>query len=74
VRARRTRLLPRPAHQVTVLLGFPDIAAAADAAPDVVRHSPPQLERLDDGVPDEPVQQRAGADPAGWVKPGNVEV
>ncbi|WP_432994534.1 FAD-binding and (Fe-S)-binding domain-containing protein [Dactylosporangium sp. CA-233914] len=42
------RLLPRPAHQVTVLLGFPDIAAAGDAAPRVARHAPMQLEGLDE--------------------------
>ncbi|GAA2374278.1 FAD-binding and (Fe-S)-binding domain-containing protein [Dactylosporangium salmoneum] len=42
------RLLPKPKHQVTVLLGFPDIAAAGDAAPRVARHSPIQLEGLDE--------------------------
>jgi FAD/FMN-containing dehydrogenase/Fe-S oxidoreductase len=42
------RLLPRPAHQVTVLLGYPDIAAAGDAAPAVARHRPVQLEGLDE--------------------------
>ncbi|MER7282782.1 FAD-binding and (Fe-S)-binding domain-containing protein [Dactylosporangium sp. NPDC000244] len=42
------RVLPRPKHQVTVLLGFPGIAEAGDAAPRVARHSPIQLEGLDE--------------------------
>ncbi|MEU7866383.1 FAD-binding and (Fe-S)-binding domain-containing protein [Dactylosporangium sp. NPDC049140] len=42
------RVLPRPENLVTVLLGFPDIAAAGDAAPRLAAHSPIQLEGLDE--------------------------
>jgi FAD/FMN-containing dehydrogenase/Fe-S oxidoreductase len=41
-------LVPRPAHKVMVLLGFPDIAAAGDAVPSVLEHDPWQLEAMDD--------------------------
>ena len=42
------RLVPVPAAQALVVLGYPDIASAADAAPAVARHQPEQLEGLDD--------------------------
>ncbi|MGI5240863.1 FAD-binding and (Fe-S)-binding domain-containing protein [Dactylosporangium sp. CA-139066] len=42
------RLLHKPSHMVTVLLGYPDIAATGDAAPAVARHAPIQLEGLDE--------------------------
>jgi FAD/FMN-containing dehydrogenase/Fe-S oxidoreductase len=42
------RLLPEPAERVLVLLGFPDIAAAADAVPAINRYHPVALEGLDD--------------------------
>jgi FAD/FMN-containing dehydrogenase/Fe-S oxidoreductase len=42
------RLLPEPPERVLVLLAFPDIAAAADAAPVVNKYSPVALEGLDD--------------------------
>jgi FAD/FMN-containing dehydrogenase/Fe-S oxidoreductase len=40
-------LLPRPAHLVTLLAGFDDIAAAADAVPLINTHRPYILEGLD---------------------------
>jgi FAD/FMN-containing dehydrogenase len=42
------RLVPAPAAQALVVLGYPDIASAADAAPAVARHQPEQLEGLDE--------------------------
>ena len=42
------RLVPKPAAQALVVLGYPDIASAADAAPHIAPHQPEQLEGLDD--------------------------
>ena len=42
------RLVRAPAAQALVVLGYPDIASAADAAPAVARHQPEQLEGLDE--------------------------
>jgi hypothetical protein len=42
------RLVPAPAAQALVVLGYPDIASAADAVPRIVPHQPQQLEGLDD--------------------------
>ena len=42
------RLVPRPTAQALVVLGYPDIASAADAAPRIAPHQPEQLEGLDD--------------------------
>jgi FAD/FMN-containing dehydrogenase/Fe-S oxidoreductase len=42
------KLVPVPAHEVLVLLGYPDIATAADAVPRITAHHPLQLEGLDD--------------------------
>jgi FAD/FMN-containing dehydrogenase/Fe-S oxidoreductase len=42
------RLLPEPPYRVVALLGYPDIAAAADAVPAVNAYGPMQLEGLDD--------------------------
>ncbi|HEY2550608.1 MAG TPA: FAD-linked oxidase C-terminal domain-containing protein [Streptosporangiaceae bacterium] len=41
------RLVPAPAARTTVVLGYHDIASAADAAPGVAAHKPEQLEGLD---------------------------
>jgi len=42
------RLVALAEHKTLVVLGFPDIAAAGDAVPQVLRHDPWQLEGLDD--------------------------
>ncbi len=42
------RLVPAPAAQALVVLGYPDIASAADAVPRIAPHQPQQLEGLDD--------------------------
>jgi FAD/FMN-containing dehydrogenase/Fe-S oxidoreductase len=42
------RLVPKPAAQALVVLGYPDIASAADAAPAIAPHQPEQLEGLDE--------------------------
>jgi FAD/FMN-containing dehydrogenase/Fe-S oxidoreductase len=41
------RLVPKPAAQALVVLGYPDIASAADAAPAIAPHHPEQLEGID---------------------------
>ncbi|MBP2705092.1 FAD-binding oxidoreductase [Microbispora sp. RL4-1S] len=41
-------LVPSPAAESLVLLGYHDIAAAADAVPRIARHRPLQLEGVDD--------------------------
>jgi FAD/FMN-containing dehydrogenase/Fe-S oxidoreductase len=41
-------LVDVPKHKALVVLGYPDIAEAADVVPLVVRHSPSLLEGLDD--------------------------
>ncbi|MEX0869544.1 MAG: FAD-binding and (Fe-S)-binding domain-containing protein, partial [Nitriliruptoraceae bacterium] len=41
------RLVPRPSHRVLVVLGFGDLATAADAAPQVVAHRPEAVEGFD---------------------------
>jgi Fe-S oxidoreductase/FAD/FMN-containing dehydrogenase len=41
------RLVPVPAARSLVVLGYPDIAAAADAAPRIAAHRPEQLEGVD---------------------------
>jgi FAD/FMN-containing dehydrogenase/Fe-S oxidoreductase len=40
-------LVDKPKAQTTVVLGYPDIAAAADACPGIARHHPQQLEGVD---------------------------
>jgi FAD/FMN-containing dehydrogenase/Fe-S oxidoreductase len=40
-------LVPVPAAQAMVVLGYPDIAAAGDAVPRILRHEPWQLEGMD---------------------------
>ena len=42
------QLVPLAKNKALVVLGYPDIAAAGDAVPRVLRHSPWQLEGLDD--------------------------
>ena len=42
------QLLPEPAEQPLVLLGFPDVYAAAAAVPQVNRHQPMVVEAFDD--------------------------
>jgi FAD/FMN-containing dehydrogenase len=41
------RLVPVPAARTLVVLGYPDIAAAADAVPSIAPHAPEQLEGVD---------------------------
>jgi Fe-S oxidoreductase/FAD/FMN-containing dehydrogenase len=41
-------VVPKPPAETLVVLGYPDIAAAADAAPRIAPHRPEQLEGLDD--------------------------
>src|SRR6266702_239101 len=41
------RLARGPAHRVLVVLGYPDMATAADAVPDILHHGPATCEGLD---------------------------
>ncbi len=42
------KLVPVVSHRTLVVLGYPSVAAAADAVPEVVAHGPIALEGLDD--------------------------
>src|SRR5579863_331262 len=42
------RLVPAPAARALVVLGYPDIASAADAVPSIAPHRPEQLEGIDE--------------------------
>ncbi len=42
------RLVPKPAARALVVLGYPDIATAADATPAIAPHRPEQLEGIDE--------------------------
>ncbi|GGG15969.1 oxidoreductase [Rhodococcoides trifolii] len=53
------RLVSDPAHRVLVVLGYPDIAAAGDAAPVVLEHSPTACEGIDARIVDV-VRERRG--------------
>lgn len=55
------RLVPKPAAQALVVLGYPDIASAADAAPAFAPHHPEQLEGIDG--PADHVRTRAEDEP-----------
>jgi FAD/FMN-containing dehydrogenase/Fe-S oxidoreductase len=46
------RLVPKPAAQALVVLGYPDIASAADAVPAIAPHQPMQLEGIDERLID----------------------
>jgi FAD/FMN-containing dehydrogenase len=46
------RLVPKPAAQALVVLGYPDIASAADASPAIAPHQPEQLEGIDERLID----------------------
>ena len=59
---------PRPAARSLVVLGYPDIASAADAVPHIAPHQPEQLEGVDEpadhlraGAADEPQGPAAAA-------------
>jgi Fe-S oxidoreductase len=41
------RLVPSPQHRVTVVLGYPDVFAAADHTPEILTHGPIGLEGMD---------------------------
>ncbi|MGU3431925.1 FAD-binding and (Fe-S)-binding domain-containing protein [Actinomycetes bacterium M1A6_2h] len=55
------RLVSDPAHRVLVVLGYPDIAAAGDAAPVVLEHAPTACEGIDARIVDV-VRERRGPD------------
>ncbi len=44
------RLARGPAHRVLVVLGYPDMATAADAVPDILHHGPATCEGLDSRI------------------------
>jgi FAD/FMN-containing dehydrogenase/Fe-S oxidoreductase len=53
------RLVPAPACTALIVLGYPDMAAAADAAPSLLKFSPVAVEGLDSRIVDV-VRQRKG--------------
>lgn len=67
------RLVPEPRHHVLAVLGYPDMATAADAAPGTLRHRPAACEGLDSRIVDVVRSRRGpGAVPAlprgsGWL-------
>jgi FAD/FMN-containing dehydrogenase/Fe-S oxidoreductase len=46
------RLVTDPAHRILVVLGYPDIAAAGDAAPLILAHRPTACEGIDSRIVD----------------------
>ncbi len=46
------RLVSEPAHRVLVVLGYPDIAAAGDATPEVLTYGPVACEGIDSRIVD----------------------
>ncbi|MGH3621017.1 MAG: FAD-binding oxidoreductase, partial [Sciscionella sp.] len=67
------RLVPAPATSMLVVLGYPDMASAADAVPTLLPHRPTALEGLDARIVDA-VRTRRGAsrvpvlpDGSGWL-------
>ena len=48
----KLRLVSEPAHRVLAVLGYPDMATAADAAPEILRHQPAACEGLDSRIVD----------------------
>ncbi len=46
----RVRLIPEPLARVLVVLGFPDIAVAADATPHLMQHRPLAVEGIDSEI------------------------
>ena len=65
------RLVSEPGARSLVVLGFPDVAAAADAVPAVLEHRPIGLEGLDDLLLDVVRSGRLRADAAGLL-PGSA--
>ncbi|MQA62707.1 MAG: FAD-binding protein [Actinophytocola sp.] len=63
VLAATVRLVPLPVEQRLVVAGFTDSVAAADAVPDVLRHSPLTCEGIDVRILDVLRDRRAGAVP-----------
>src|SRR5439155_15600843 len=50
VTAATVRLVAGPPHRVLTVLGYPDMAAAADAAPGVLAHAPTACEGIDSRI------------------------
>ncbi len=60
VTSAQVRLVPEPKHSTLVAIGYPDMAAAADATPKVLPFSPTAVEGLDRRIVDV-VARRLGA-------------
>ncbi|MDQ3990731.1 MAG: FAD-binding protein [Actinomycetota bacterium] len=68
------RLVPKPRHAALVVLGFPDVFAAADAVPEVLETGPSAVEGMDDVLIDDinrkglhPEARGVLPDGAGWL-------
>ncbi|WP_099023889.1 FAD-binding and (Fe-S)-binding domain-containing protein [Mycolicibacterium palauense] len=51
-------LVAEPAHRILVVLGYPDIASAGDATPQVLTHAPVACEGIDSRIVDVLVERR----------------
>ncbi|TDC96648.1 FAD-binding oxidoreductase [Nonomuraea deserti] len=56
------KLVPVPENETLVLLGYPDVVAAAEAVPRVAAHRPLQLEGLDDKLINDERRRHMNAD------------
>jgi FAD/FMN-containing dehydrogenase/Fe-S oxidoreductase len=65
------RLVPVPEARALVVLGYPDIAAAADAAPRVAEHHPEQLEGIDGRLIDFERERRMNPEALRLLPEGN---
>jgi FAD/FMN-containing dehydrogenase/Fe-S oxidoreductase len=65
------RLVPAPAARALVVLGYPDIAAAADAAPRIAEHHPEQLEGIDRRLVDFERERRMNPEALHLLPEGN---
>ena len=64
------RLLPRPRAVRLIVLGYPDVASAADDVPFVLGHGPVGLEGIDDVLVDSLRRKGLGPDPTRLVPDG----
>ena len=58
------RLVSEPAHRILVVLGYPDIAAAGDATPQVLTYGPVACEGIDSRIVEYDVPARTSAEAA----------
>lgn len=72
VLAAKVRLVPDPAHRVLLVLGYPDIYAAADCVPAINAHRPLALEGVDETLIDDMRLKRVELQDIGLLPPGRA--